>query len=152
MKVTYQPPRLNIDSFLTDIQDSLADVSGALNSASSILDSVGDIAGSLNAALSFESIKLNVFGCEIKPNLAVSDFYTFATGGASMPDSEIPNFQNVEQSVANKTEIPKAVEPKQFAEPTKATKDIDNRVGTSTAETRAAAAEERNLARQAITL
>ena len=142
----------NIDSFLTDIQDSLADVSGALNSASSILDSVGDIAGSLNAALSFESIKLNVFGCEIKPNLAVSDFYTFATGGASMPDSEIPNFQNVEQSVANKTEIPKAVEPKPFAEPTKATKDIDNRVGTSTAETRAAAAEERNLARQAITL
>ena len=142
----------NIDSFLTDIQDSLADVSGALNSASSILDSVGDIAGSLNAALSFESIKLNVFGCEIKQNLAVSDFYTFATGGASMPDSEIPNFQNVEQSVANKTEIPKAVEPKQFAEPTRATKNIDNRVGTSTAETRAAAAEERNLARQAITL
>ena len=119
----------NIDSFLTDIQDSLADVSGVLNSTSSILDSVGDIAGSLNSALSFQSLKLNVFGCEIKPNLAVSDFYNFSTGGASAPDSQLPSFQNVEQAVANKTEIPEASNKKPFAEPTRATKDIDNRVG-----------------------
>ena len=142
----------NINSFITDVQDSLTDVSGVLDNASSMLDSIGDIAGSLGAALSFESLKLNVFGCEIKPNLAVSDFYNFSTGGASAPDSQLPSFQNVEQAVANKTEIPEATESKPFAEPTRATKDIDNRVGTSTVETRAAAAAERNLARQAITL
>ena len=119
----------NINSFITDVQDSLTDVSGVLDNASSMLDSIGDIAGSLSAALSFESLKLNVFGCEIKPNLAVSDFYNFSTGGASAPDSQLPSFQNVEQAVANKTEIPEASNKKPFAEPTRATKDIDNRVG-----------------------
>ena len=119
----------NINSFITDVQDSLTDVSGVLDNASSMLDSIGDIAGSLGAALSFESLKLNVFGCEIKPNLAVSDFYNFSTGGASAPDSQLPSFQNVEQAVANKTEIPEASNKKPFAEPTRATKDIDNRVG-----------------------
>ena len=142
----------NINSFITDVQDSLTDVSGVLDNASSMLDSIGDIAGSLSAALSFESLKLNVFGCEIKPNLAVSDFYNFSTGGASAPDSQTPSFQNVEQAVDNKTETPTAAGSIPFAEPTRATKDIDNRVGTSTVETRAAAAAERNLARQAITL
>ena len=119
----------NINSFITDVQDSLTDVSGVLDNASSMLDSIGDIAGSLGAALSFESLKLNVFGCEIKPNLAVSDFYNFSTGGASAPDSQLPSFQNVEQAVDNKTEIPEASNKKPFAEPTRATKDIDNRVG-----------------------
>ena len=57
--------------------------------------------------------------------------------------------------MSKNTEKATAAEQPSFVEPTKATPNInnkDNRVGTSTAETRAAAAEERNLARQAITL
>ena len=127
-----------------------------MGNVTSTISSLGDIVGSIGSALSFESLKLNIFGCELNANVAVSDFYTFATGGSSQSKGDTPDINNIEKSVskndADGKEKEKAPESSSFAKPTGATKNIDNRVGTSTAETRAAAAEERNLARQAITL
>ena len=116
------------------MQNELAGVSGALSdiTASSgalgdITALIGNISGSISSALSFESLKLNIFGCELKPNIAVADFYTFASGGASQPESQLPNPKNVEDSVNNNTEKAAATEQSSFVEPTKATPDNDYR-------------------------
>jgi len=131
----------NVNAFLDDIQGQIAGVTGAL---SDITSSIGNISGSISSALSFENLKGNAFGCELSPNKAVSDFYTFATGGAAAPDKQAPSTEGVGKSVTNKvppgapsaTEVP-------YAQPSKATEDL--KVGESNAETRAAAAEERDL-------
>lgn len=88
----------NVNAFLDDIQGQIAGVSGSLADITSL---VGNINGSLSDALSFTNISLNVFGCELKPNVAVSDFYTFGRGGASQPDSQLPSEKGVENSAAN---------------------------------------------------
>ena len=119
----------NINAFLDDMQNELAGVSGALSDITAL---IGNISGSISSALSFESLKLNIFGCELKPNIAVADFYTFASGGASQPESDLPNPKNVEDSVNNNTEKATAAEQSSFVEPSKATPNInnkDNRVG-----------------------
>jgi len=87
----------NINAFLDDIQNQIAGVSGALSDITSL---TGNINGSLTSALSFTNLKLNIFGCELKPNIAVSDFYTFARGGASQPDQQLPNNKSVENNAA----------------------------------------------------
>jgi|APGre2960657373_1045057.scaffolds.fasta_scaffold02025_3 hypothetical protein len=87
----------NINTFLDDIQNQIAGVSGALSDITSL---TGNINGSLTSALSFTNLKLNIFGCELKPNVAVSDFYTFARGGASQPDQQLPNNKSVENNAA----------------------------------------------------
>jgi len=112
----------NINAFFDDIQGQLAGVSGSL---SDITASIGNISGSISAALSFDNLKLNALGCELSPNKAVSDFYTFATGGAAAPDKQTPSVEGVDKSVADKvppgapsaTEVP-------YAQPSKATKDL----------------------------
>jgi len=106
----------NVNAFLDDIQGQLAGVSGSLPD---ITASIGNISGSISAALSFDNLKLNAFGCELSPNKAVSDFYTFARGGAAAPDNQAPSVENVGESVANRvppgapsaTEVPFATPP-----------------------------------------
>ena len=114
----------NINAFLDDMQNELAGVSGALGDITAL---IGNIGGSISSASSFESLKLNIFGCELKPNIAVADFYTFASGGASQPESQLPNPKNVEDSVNNNTEKAAATEQSSFVEPTKATPYNDYR-------------------------
>lgn len=110
----------NVNTLLNDIQSQIAGVTDDLADITSLL---GDINGSLSSALSFNNINLNVFGCEIKPNVAVSDFYTFARGGASQPDSEQPSAKGVENAAAKESTAQEtAAVP--FVEPTRATSDV----------------------------
>ena len=111
----------NINTFLDDIQNQIAGVSGALSDITSL---VGDINGSISSALSFENLKLNIFGCELSPNVAVSDFYTFARGGAGQPDSQTPNLKSVENGVTQTTTVTPTQEVP-YVEPTKATPDVN---------------------------
>jgi len=114
----------NINAFLDDIQGQLAGVSGALSDITSL---IGNISGSISAALSFDNLKLNAFGCELSPNRALSDYYTFARGGASAPDKQAPSVESVGKSVADKvppgapsaTEVP-------YATPPASTSDVNN--------------------------
>ena len=123
----------NLNAFLDDIQGQLAGVSGALSDITSL---IGGISGSLTAAFAFENLKLNVFGCELKPNVAVSDFYTFSRGGSSAPTKDQPSTKGVADAAAKPTDAtaPAAVP---YAGPTKNTQDLPTS-GTS-AQTRAAA-------------
>jgi hypothetical protein len=129
----------NVNAFLEDIQNQIAGVSGSLSDITSL---VGNISGSLTSALSFSNLTLNVFGCELKPNVAVSDFYTFARGGAAAPDSQQPSNKSIDESAAKPADASPSSETP-YVEPSKATKDLD--IGESNAETRAAAAQERDL-------
>jgi len=124
----------NVNGFLDNIQTEIAGVS---NSFSNVVSKVDSISGSLTAALNFENIKLNVFGCELKPIVAVSDFYTFGAGSSSVADSQVPSEKSVENSVEKASQSVKvadtpeynaansSLEAAPFAEPTKATSDLE---------------------------
>jgi len=113
----------NVNSFLEDIQDELAGVSGTLSDITNLL---GGISGSMTAALSFSNISLNVFGCELTPNLAVSDKYCMANGGSAQPDSSLPSAKSIENATNRENETPKeAPEETPFASPPTSQPDID---------------------------
>ena len=82
-----------INTFVEDIQSEMAGVSDQIGDITSL---IGGISGSMTSALSFENLKLNVFGCELKPNVSVSDYYQFATGGTAQPDSQVPAVKGIE--------------------------------------------------------
>ena len=122
----------NMNAYLEDITGTLAGISGTINGVSDTLNGLGDISnsipdigGSISSALNFTNIKLNVFGCELEPNVAVSDFYTFGSAGDSTQPAQLPSSASVAEGVENATpaETPQAVP---FAEPSRATADVSN--------------------------
>ena len=129
----------NVNAFLDDVQGELSGISGALSDITSL---IGSISGALTAAFSFENLKLNIFGCELKPNCAVSDYYTFSRGGAAAPTKDLPSSKGVSDVASKPTTATQPVETP-YAEPTKATQDL--KIGQSNAQTRAAASQENAL-------
>ena len=142
----------NVDAYLQDTTEMLAGVSGSF---SDISLSLPDIGGSITSALSFTNITLNVFGCELDPSAAVSDYYTFCSGGDAQASSDQPSSESVSEAIdpQNAVETP---EGQPFAEPHRGTPDVDNKtsgverptqdleVGESNAETRRLSQEERD--------
>ncbi|NBP00190.1 MAG: hypothetical protein EBU90_08700 [Proteobacteria bacterium] len=111
----------NVNAFLDDIQGQIAGVSGSL---ADITSNIGNIGGSLSDALSFTNLKLNVFGCELKPNVAVSDFYTFGRGGGAQPDAQLPSEKGVENAATQPVSTTPTPEVP-YLEPTKASANVD---------------------------
>ena len=112
----------NLNFYLEDINDTLAGITGSFPDIKNLIP---DIGGSITSALSFTNIKLSLFGCEITPNIAQSDFYTFCSAGDSQPDAQAPS----SKSIDDKTESVESVEgAKQipYVEPTRATADVNN--------------------------
>jgi len=111
----------NVDQFLNDAQEQIGVVSSAISSGGSIIDS---ISGSITSALSFENITLNVFGCDLKPNCATSDFYTLANGGGAAEEPQQPRPSEVDKAAQ---QTPPTVQPteKPFAQPSQNQPDID---------------------------
>ena len=129
----------NINSYLEDITAQLAGISGAiggvsdtLNSLTDIQNLIPDISGGLTAALSFMNIKLNVFGCELEPNIAASDFYTFCSAGDAAPPSELPSASSVAEGVENAAAAT-PIDQTPYAEPTKGAPDVVNNPDTDAA-------------------
>jgi sugar-specific transcriptional regulator TrmB len=111
----------NVDQFLNDAQEQIGVVSSAISSGGNIIDS---ISGSITSALSFENIKLNIFGCDLKPNCATSDFYTLANGGGAAEEPQQPRPSEVDKAAQ---QTPPTVQPteKPFAQPSQNQPDID---------------------------
>jgi hypothetical protein len=110
----------NINVFLDDIQSQIAGVSDSMADITSL---IGGIEGSLTSALSFINLSLNIFGCELKPNVAISDYYTFSKGGEASPDSEQPSAAATD-SAAQKQSSVASVPDVPYAEPTRATPNV----------------------------
>lgn len=113
----------NINAFLEDIQNELAGVSDTLSDVQNL---IGGITGSMTSALSFSNIKLNVFGCELSPNVAVSDKYCMAHGGSAQPDSALPSAKSIEDATNRENDAPReAPQETPFASPPTSQPDID---------------------------
>ena len=124
----------NVNGFLTDIQDGLSLVTGISSGIS-----IPDISGSIASAFSFENITLDIFGCDLKPNSATSDFYTLQNGSGAAEQAEQPRPGEVNKAAQNPAAVPPA-EQVPFASPRKDTADL--KPGESNTETRAVANEE----------
>ena len=99
---------------------------------------IGDFKGSVTSALTFTNFSPSVFGCELKPNQANTDYYTFCSGGSGQARSELPSERSLGDRVSKDTPTapPKKTQP--FVEPTRATPDIiGNELDTELARARA---------------
>jgi uncharacterized protein YoxC len=113
----------NINAFLEDIQNELAGVSDTLSDVQNL---IGGITGSMTSALSFSNIKLNVFGCELSPNIAVSDKYCMAHGGSAQPDSSLPSAKSIEDATNRENDVPReAPQETPFASPPTSQPDLE---------------------------
>lgn len=67
-----------VNEFLNDISSELSAASGILSTVSS---TVNGINSSILTALNFENIKINVFGCDLKPKCPTTESYSLQEGG-----------------------------------------------------------------------
>jgi hypothetical protein len=117
-----------INTFLNDIQSGIALLTGEGFSFP-----IDGISGSLTSALSFENITLDLFGCDLKPNCAASDFYTLQNGSGAAEDAQKPRPAEVDKAAQNPTTVPPASQIP-FATPRKDASDFDTRVDASSPE------------------
>ena len=122
-----------VDGFLQDAMSNMSNIS----SMTSMFNKLGGIKGSLTSALSFENIKMNVFPGELKPNEAVSDFYTLCSGGGAASQTALPSTNAVDKATGKHLgkllekgkgyidEIAPRVAQVAFSEPTANTPSID---------------------------
>jgi hypothetical protein len=111
----------NINKFLNDIQAELGTVSAYISGSK---DLIGDITGSITSALSFENIKLNLFGCDLKPNCAASDYYSIQNGSGAAEEPQQPRASEVDKA-AQKPTTPPTVTEKPFAQPSQNEPDVN---------------------------
>jgi hypothetical protein len=103
----------NVNDFLNDIQNELGVVSGLLGQSK---DLIGGVSGSITSALSFENIKLNIFGCDLKPNCAASDYYNISNGSGAAEEPQQPRPAEVDKASQGSPVPPQTTE-KPFAQP-----------------------------------
>jgi len=121
----------NVSEFLNDIQEGLSLI-GVVGSGG-VGGFIENITGSITSALTFENISLDIFGCDLKPNCPVCDYYTLQNGGGAAEEAQQPRFSNVDRAVQNPAPVrPTAQVP--FATPRKDTADLDPRVDASSPE------------------
>ena len=109
----------NMNKFLGDMSRDLAGLSGSLGD---LMNQIPDIDGSVTSALQFENLASNVFPFQDKPNVAVSDFYTFGKGSGAQPDSKTPSPMAIGQIASNLKQpspLPDLAKKIPFAEPFK---------------------------------
>jgi hypothetical protein len=67
-----------VNGYLGDVQAELAAIGGSISNINSF---VKGFEGNILSALSFDNLKLNVFGCDLKPKCPNIDHYTLHSGG-----------------------------------------------------------------------
>jgi len=123
----------NLNAYLDDINDTLAGIAD-ITTLLDVKNLIPDIGGSITSALSFTNIKLNVFGCEVTPTIAASDFYTFCQGGDAQVDGETPSAKFIDKETFkisdpknNKDGIKTKESTLPFVGPNRATPDVNNK-------------------------
>jgi hypothetical protein len=110
----------NVNNFLTDVLSELGDVGEITGGITKI---ISGISVSIAAALSFENIKLNIFGADLPPNCAVADYYQIQSAGSSAPDSQLPLVSNVDKA-SQKPTTPSKGDELDFASPKQGEPDL----------------------------
>ena len=94
----------SVGTFMNDIQSGLAGLTGLIGGIK-----IPDINASIASALSFENITLDIFGCDLKPNCAASDFYTLQEGGGAAEEAQLPSASGLAEEAAKGEVVPPAV-------------------------------------------
>jgi hypothetical protein len=118
----------NINVFLNDIQNGISLVTGLPSSIS-----IPNISGSIASALSFENITFDLFGCDLKPNCAASDYYTLQNGSGAAEEAQQPRFGDVNKAAQSPAPVRPATQVP-FATPKKDTPPFDPRADASSPE------------------
>ena len=105
-----------------DIEDIL-DLLGGIKDALPAPPSLEGLNVSIVSAFSFENIAMNLFGCDLKPNCPVSDFYTLQEGAGAAEEAEFPRPAQVSEDAKDPTKVIPKVQPP-FASPSKDTKPL----------------------------
>ncbi len=92
----------SVGTFLDDIQAGLGELTGLISGIK-----IPDINASIASALSFENITLDIFGCDLKPNCAASDFYTLQEGGGAAEEAQLPSASGLAEEAAKGGELRK---------------------------------------------
>ena len=118
----------NLNSYLDDINDTLAGIAD-VTTLLDVKNLIPDIGGSITSALSFTNIKLNIFGCELTPTIAASDFYTFCQGGDAQTEAETPSSKSVDEKTKEQSENGGGIEDQEstpYVEPNRGTPPVNN--------------------------
>tara|TARA_B100000902_G_scaffold109372_1_gene110992 strand:- start:2068 stop:3813 length:1746 start_codon:yes stop_codon:yes gene_type:complete len=85
----------NIEVFMGELQSEISNIT---NEITTITDQVSEIVGSISGAMSFTNITVSVFGCDLSPSLAASDFFTLDGGGGGQSHSQLPSSEAISAS------------------------------------------------------
>jgi len=101
-----------------DTQGSVADSKPpAGQQLGDMLQMLGGMSGNMTQALDFKNLMGNIFPFETPPNMAVSDFYTLARGGAGQPETDLPSSQSIDKAVSKIKDVAPSVPSMPFATP-----------------------------------
>ena len=119
----------NINNFLNDVQYELGIISGAISLTKEVIDG---ISASITSALSFQNIKLNIFGCDLTPSCPASDYFTIQNGSGSTEDSQQPRASEVNKAAQNPTTTVTPPTELPFAQPSKNEPPLINSINQAT--------------------
>ena len=111
----------NVNKFLYDIQAELGEVSKNIGNAKNL---IGDVTSSISSALSFENIKLNIFGCDLKVNCPSSDYFMIQNGSGAAENGQQPRVGEVSETALNPTNTATPDPGKPFAQPSQNQEDL----------------------------
>ena len=130
-----------VNEFLKDITDKVAGVLGIVDQISDglgiigALSQLGNIKTSMAAAMLFNNLSVDVFGCELKPNEAVSDEYMLCSGGSGKPDSNLPSEKALDEKTGKSDGgASPTPEPPGFAQPGPGTRAVGTETTTPPSE------------------
>lgn len=95
----------NLEVFTGEIESQISNVTDEITG---ITKQITTILGSISGAMNFSNIKLNVFGCDLSPNVAASDFFTLDGGSGGQPHAQLPSTESITQGANySETIVPK---------------------------------------------
>jgi F0F1-type ATP synthase membrane subunit b/b' len=112
----------NLESFVGEIQSEIASIT---NQVDGITKEISKIVGSISGAMNFTNIKLSVFGCDLSPNLAVSDFYTLDGGSGGQSHSQLPSAESINNGSTVPEDSSSTTAKEQYATPPKGQPNVD---------------------------
>jgi hypothetical protein len=90
-----------------------------------ILSGIPDIGGNINAAMNFTNLSIDIFGCQLSPNVAISDFYTLADGGSGQSQIQKPSASVINRKTQSAgTGASATSAPKTYAQPSRGQEEV----------------------------
>ena len=101
----------------------LTELLGPLIEKLPAIPNLENLSVSIVSAFSFENISMNLFGCDLKPNCPVSDFYTLQEGAGAAEEAQLPRPAQVSKDASVPPRI-KPIPPQPFAVPERGTRPL----------------------------